>query len=227
MSSLPRMGPEKWDQVFSECPEPFGTKSSEVGNLASRFLEPGARVLGIGLGYPRDILPHKSMGFLLSSAEESPVARTILEQVLAENEISLEHSWGNFLEADLPAEYFDGLMSQRVLHAFLKKEHVWRFVSKSAETVRKGGYIIVGARDFRELEFKASQYEELEFGVYVGLDENGQRMNHRSSFWNEKRYTNAFSGEFEILEVREHSEMLDYKHPDEVCFYTTMVGRKK
>jgi SAM-dependent methyltransferase len=216
-----------WDSRYTKWKRIWGDKPSPAVRTFLDNLDEVSHVLEVGFGYARDSLAICQSGHSLEGLELSSVGLTDacsqMSQYIASGRASL--TIGDFTSRRIAKGSFDALFVHRVIHLLGNNGLVDAFASKAAKVVKPGGLIVISARDKRD--FDETQMVERPDGMVEYKPDVPDRQGQLISLWDEARFRETFGEKFEILSLKESTEIEAINNPNKVAKFTIMTAVRK
>jgi SAM-dependent methyltransferase len=209
-----------WDVRYRNEGKIWGDNPSPTALTAAKYISPQCRVLDIGFGYGRDLPFLVQCGVKVYGIDPSKEGCFRAQKLLGSYGLQPECLVvSKFEDCQFSQEWFDIIISHRVIHLLISLEQVVDFSLKVQRLLRPEGILCIGTRDFRDLEPHAMSF--VEEGVY----EYRHRPGHRIRYWNDEALQKTF-GEHFLIESLTHTTEQESSHNNTPCYLTVMVGRK-
>ncbi|MEE2895125.1 MAG: methyltransferase domain-containing protein, partial [Planctomycetota bacterium] len=131
-----------WEGLYAnrDAVDTFGPPNPEILELVPT-LPSGARVLDLGCGEGRLMLPLAAAGFEVVGVDVSAAGVEKLQRVASDRGLSVDASVADLNEFSITGD-FDLMLSDGVFHN-IHREHAERLISEMKEHTRPGGYNLV------------------------------------------------------------------------------------
>lgn len=211
-----------WNDRYENEGHIWGDDPSETADLLAQRLRPVSNVLEIGFGYGRDLVELVNQGHRVTGIESAVAGLTeATKQIQSKIDSGQAHVLlGDFARASLPENEFDAVTSHRVLHLLGNNGLVRAFAQHAARVLKPGGLFYVSARDPRDFDPNTMNQ------VSPGIVEYKNRPGHEISFWDEKRFRDTFSRQFDI-ERFVQGEEIESRQTGTMSKFTIMIARKR
>lgn len=215
-----------WDKRYTEEGHIWGDEPSMTARIvADTLTTSNNNLVEVGFGYGRDVIELVQNGHHVTGIEESLTGfNEAGAQILARNKRSQAILlWGEFTRAGMPTNYYDAMLSHRMLHLLGDNGLVRAFANKAAKILKPDGLLCISARDKRD--FDSEQMKERADGRYEYTIEG--REGHIINLWDENLFREVFERYFHIERFYQGEEIESQKNANKNSHFTIMVARKK
>jgi len=187
-----------WDNRYQKEGHIWGEESSICAKAIAERLHGTDNVIDLGCGYGRDVIYLAKQGFQVIGVDLSEIGINACKEWAKKVDVDATFILRKDINFDDYQEYFDAVISNRVMHLLIRPEERMAYLSDICHILKKGGLLSLTARSINDPTRPKS---------HVKLGDPAQvRPGHWVKFFTHDEFYECFKNHFRIESVEEIEE---------------------